>query len=86
MIIILICVPFPVFLSGYNLHFLLGIFKMLFHLFYIRDMHVYSESPMTDALQLVRFASCFYFFLCASGLVFVCMFSNALIEPFMWFL
>jgi len=59
---------------------------MLLHI-YITDMHVRGESPMTDALQLVRFAACFYIFLCASELVFVCMFSsNAWLEPFMWFL
>ncbi|KAH1146459.1 hypothetical protein GYH30_041886 [Glycine max] len=47
-----------VFLSGYNLHFLLGIFKMLLHISYITDMHVYGESPMTDALQLVCCNTC----------------------------
>ncbi|KAH1217711.1 hypothetical protein GmHk_13G038293 [Glycine max] len=45
------------FLSGYNLHFLLWIFKMLLHI-YITDMHVYGESPMTDALQLVCCNTC----------------------------
>ncbi|OIV91946.1 hypothetical protein TanjilG_23207 [Lupinus angustifolius] len=43
-------------------------------------MHVYGEKPMTDPLQLVRFAS--FCYLCAIGLAFACFLPSALLETY----